>query len=60
MRYVTLPRRPRMGWDDWSPMLEARTVHEHEPTDTGLVDSLESQIYRVMSPIGFVELKESS
>lgn len=57
MRYVAI-RRPRMGWDEWSPMLEPKTVHEPEPIDTGLVDQNENAIYRVMSAIGFVELKE--
>ena len=57
MRYVAV-RRPRMGWDEWSPMLEPKTVIESDPVDTGLVDHNENVIYRVMSPIGFVELKE--
>lgn len=47
-----------MGWDEWSPMLEPKTIIEAEPMDTGLVDPNENAIYRVMSPIGFVELKE--
>jgi hypothetical protein len=59
MRYIAV-RRPRMAWDEWSPMLEAKTVMEPEPVDTGLVDRDENVIYRVMAPIGFVELKERS
>jgi len=58
MRYVSI--RPRMDWRDETPMLEARTVHEREPIDTGLLDAEGNRIYRVMSPIGFVELKERS
>lgn len=57
MRYVA---RPRMDDDPPSPLLEpdSRIVYEPEPIDTGLVDKHESQIFRVMSPIGFVELRE--
>lgn len=40
------------------PMLEGRTVHEREPVDTGLLDADGKRIYRVTSPIGFVELRE--
>lgn len=62
MRYVTM-RRPRNSTQHdlmESPMLEGKTVMEPEPIDTGLVDVNESGIYRVMSPIGFVELRERS
>ncbi len=57
MRYVTM-RRPRMYTTDDMPMLEAKTVHEPDPIDTGIVDQYESPIFRVMSPVGFVEMKE--
>lgn len=60
MRYVTM-RRPRSATqqDLWeSPMLEGKTVLDPEPVDTGLVDPTENVIYRVMSPIGFVALRE--
>jgi hypothetical protein len=56
MRYVVI--RPRAGWRDEEPMLEGKTVHEQTPVDTGLRDKDGNRIYRVMSPIGFVELKE--
>ncbi len=56
MRYVAI--RPRASWDDDKPMMEAKTVHEREPVDTGLMDADGNTIWRVMSPIGFVELKE--
>jgi len=39
-------------------MLEGRTVYESEPVDTGLIDKGGHKIFRVMSPVGFVELKE--
>lgn len=39
-------------------MLEARYVHEREPIDTGLVDRNGNSIFRIMGPIGFVEMKE--
>lgn len=55
MRYVILPRAQ---WDDDRPLLEGRTVHEREPVDTGLLNKDGQKIWRVMSPIGFVELKE--
>ena len=60
MRYVSARTRPRSGWDDEHPMLEAKTVHEPEPIDTGLLDADGNRIYRVMSPVGFVALKERS
>lgn len=59
MRYVTI--RPRAGTQGElldSPMLEARTVHEAEPVDTGILDHEGRAIFRVMSPVGFVALKE--
>ena len=55
MRYVT---RPRASWDDEMPMIEGTTVHEREPIKTGILDEAGNDIWRVMSPIGFVELKE--
>lgn len=60
MRYIVRPRQTI--YDDLreTPMLEARTVHEPGPLDTGIVDVDGNRIYRVMSPIGFVELKERS
>jgi len=57
MRYVT---RPRASWDEDKPHIEGKTVHEREPVDTGLLDANGTPIWRVMSPIGFVELKERS
>ena len=56
MRYVII--RPRAEWDDDKPMLEGKTVHEQEPVKTGVLDKDGNPIYRVMSPIGFVELGE--
>jgi hypothetical protein len=59
MRYVT--GRPRQSTADdllQSPMLEAQTVHEPEPIDTGLVDRNGNTIFRIMGPIGFLEMKE--
>ena len=41
-------------------MLEAKTVHEREPVDTGVLDASGQKIFRVMSPVGFTELKERS
>lgn len=58
MRYVVI--RPRMDWRDETPGLEGKTVHEQEPVKTGLLDKDGNPIFRVMSPIGFVELKERS
>lgn len=55
MRYVT---RPRASWDEDKPHIEGKTVHEREPVDTGLLDKDGNAIWRIMSPIGFVELKE--
>ena len=55
MRYIV---RPRACWDDDKPMLEGKTVHEREPVDTGLLDKDGQKIWRVMSPVGFIELKE--
>lgn len=55
MRYVI---RPRMDWLDAEPMIEGKTVHEREPVNTGLLDKNGNPIFRVTSPIGFVELKE--
>lgn len=56
MRYVAI--RPRAEWNDESPMLEGKTVHEREPVNTGILDKDGNPIYRVMSPIGFIELRE--
>lgn len=56
MRYVTI--RPRMDWREDGPMLEGKTIHEPEPIKTGLLDHDGHPIYRVTSPIGFIELKE--
>lgn len=56
MRYVVI--RPRASWDEDKPMLEGRTVHQSEPIDTGVLDGDGNPIFRVMSPIGFVELRE--
>ena len=61
MRYVT--GRPRsFTYDDLreTPMLEAQTVHEPEPIDTGLVDRSGNTIFRITGPIGFLEMKERS
>ncbi len=55
MRYII---RPRASWDDESPMIEGKTVHEREPVNTGILDKDGNSIFRVMSPIGFRELKE--
>jgi hypothetical protein len=58
MRYFIRPRN--LTWDELqeTPQLEARTVFELEPTDTGILDQDGNPIWRRMSPIGFVELKE--
>jgi len=58
MAYVTRPRLTR--YDDLreTPMLEGQTVWEPEPVDTGLLDKNGVPIFRVMDPIGFVEMKE--
>jgi hypothetical protein len=55
VRYII---RPRADWRDDTPLLEGKTVYEREPGDTGLLDKDGNKIWRVMSPIGFVELKE--
>jgi len=56
MRYVTRPRAS--DWPEDRPHIEGKTVHEREPVDTGLLDKDGTPIYRVMSPIGFIELRE--
>jgi hypothetical protein len=58
MRYVVRPRAETFDALRETPHLEGRTVLEPEPVDTGLVDKDGNRIWRVMSPIGFVELKE--
>lgn len=58
MRYVTRPRSDT--FDDLcdSPLIEARMVMEQNPVKTGLLDKDGNDIWRVMSPVGFVELRE--
>ena len=58
MKYVTRPRSAQ--WDELqeTPMLEGRTVHDREPVDTGILDQDGQSIFRVMSPIGFIEMRE--
>lgn len=63
MRYVTMPRRrPRAStfYDlQETPLLEATTVYEpDEPIDTGVLDQHGDTYFRIMSPIGFTEMKE--
>ena len=58
MRYVIRPRLARFDDLRQTPMLEAQTVWEMEPIDTGLLDQDGVPIFRVMDPIGFVEMKE--
>lgn len=55
MRYII---RPRASWDEETPMIEGKTVHEPEPRDTGLIDKDGNKIWRVMSPIGFVRFED--
>lgn len=49
--------RPRAGYDDDHPLLEAKTIFESEPASTGLLAVNGHPIYRVKAPIGFVEHK---
>ncbi len=58
MRYVIRPRADTYDALRETPVLEARTVLEPEPIKTGILDKDGNDIWRVMSPIGFVELKE--
>ena len=59
MRYTTIrPRMTPIGELQDSPLIEGRTVHEREPEDTGLLNHEDHPIYRVTSPIGFIELRE--
>lgn len=60
MRYVTRPRANTFDALRETPHLEARTVLESEDFNTGLLDKDGNPIFRTMSPIGFVELKERS
>lgn len=58
MRYVIRPRAETFDMLRETPHLGGSTVMEPEPVDTGLLDKDGNKIWRVMSPIGFVELKE--
>lgn len=44
--------------DDSSGEPASFEVYEPEPVDTGLLDQDGTPIWRLMNPIGFVELKE--
>lgn len=58
MRYVIRPRADTLDTLRETPHLGAQTVMEPEPVKTGLLDKDGNDIWRIMSPIGFVELKE--
>jgi hypothetical protein len=57
-RYVVRPRGEVFDALRESPHLEGRTVYEHEPISTGLVNPDGYPIYRTPEPIGLVLLKE--
>lgn len=52
-RYAVMPRRPRMEWDDDSPMLPCLSVDSSEPVDTGLVTVTGEPIMRLPEEMGF-------
>lgn len=63
MRYVIRPRATRADTAETlsdTPHLGAQTVIESEPVDTGVLDKDGNSIWRVMSPIGFVKMREWS
>lgn len=59
MRYVIRPLASEPDpYDNFSTLIEGRTVYEPEPVKTGILDKDGNMVWRVVSPIGFVVLKE--
>lgn len=54
-RYFTRQRaiKPRCEWSDDYPLTPDISVPDHEPVDTGLVDSRGDAIMRAPRPVGF-------